>query len=342
MAMNIGISSYCLWTKMLLDKWTFFDIMDWAKDHGCTHLEIVPFGLPLVDREGNANHELAQQIRKHAEEINLPLSAFSLNARFVFKESEASTDEERQVLFDKAIARVKTYMELAHEMGIKKFRNDTCSGAQPDGKNTPEQFEKDFPWLVKAVQILADYAATMGMSTTLENHGLYVNGADRIIRILKAADRPNVGLTMDVGNYLCVDQDPAVEVKKAVQYADMIHLKDFYIRDVKNMYPQDGMYVAFPEATTKIDQKNPWDPDFSEKDREVYIPEFGYVGTADGSKLLRGAIVGQGDMDMWKILSIIKNSGYTKEISLEFEGMEECTAGAYYGLETAKYIWERV
>ena len=47
-------------------------------------------------------------------------------------------------------------------------------------------------------------------------------------------------------------------------------------------------------------------------------------------------------MDMWKIISIIKNSGYEKEISLEFEGMEDCVAGTTYGLETARYIWERV
>lgn len=60
------------------------------------------------------------------------------------------------------------------------------------------------------------------------------------------------------------------------------------------------------------------------------------------NKILRGAIVGQGDMDMWKIISIIKESGYDQEISLEFEGMEDCIAGTYYGLEMAKYIWEKV
>ena len=72
------------------------------------------------------------------------------------------------------------------------------------------------------------------------------------------------------------------------------------------------------------------------------IPSFGYVGTAAGNTILRGAIIGQGDMDMWKIISIIKNSGYKKQISLEFEGMEDCIAGTTYGLETARYIWERV
>jgi sugar phosphate isomerase/epimerase len=73
------------------------------------------------------------------------------------------------------------------------------------------------------------------------------------------------------------------------------------------------------------------------------MPNLAYVGTnVPDYQLLRGAIIGQGDMDMWKILSIIKNSGYDKYVSLEFEGMEDCVAGTTYGLETAQYIYERV
>ncbi|HCA34475.1 MAG TPA: sugar phosphate isomerase/epimerase, partial [Lachnospiraceae bacterium] len=31
MAMNLGISSYCLSKKLYTKEWTLFDIMDWAK-----------------------------------------------------------------------------------------------------------------------------------------------------------------------------------------------------------------------------------------------------------------------------------------------------------------------
>ena len=340
MAMNLGISSYCLCHKMYSGEWTLFDIMDWAKEHECTHMELVPFGLTeiLGVEKGEPNHEFAKQVKDYAEKIGLPLSVFSLNAHFIFKKEDAPTEEKKEELFQKELARVKGYMDLACEMGIKKFRNDTCSGQQPDGINTPEQFEEDFPWLVRAVQELADYAATLGMRTTLENHGLYVNGADRVIRILKAANRPNVGLTVDVGNYLCVDEDPVVAVGKAIKYADMIHLKDFYIRSNEKMYPQNGMYVNFKDAP-----KEPGRPrrPMTAEDWKNMIPRFGYVGTAARNKILRGAIIGQGDMDMWKILEIIKNN-YDQEISLEFEGMEDCIAGTYYGLETAKYIWNKL
>ena len=322
--MNLGISSYCLSRKLYSEEMTLFDVMDWAKKQGCTHFEVVPFGLPLMKEDGvTPNMEYAEQVREHAEKIGLPLSAFSLNACVIQPGDEKETKEEK---YEKEIARIKNYMHLAHTMGIRKMRHDTSTGNHPLGLNTPEQFEEDFPTLVKAVQELADYAATLDMRTTLENHGRYVNGADRVIRILKAANRPNVGLTVDVGNYLCVDEDPEVSVAKAIQYADMIHLKDFYIRRTENMFPQDRM-KARPTTAEEWRTKR---------------PDLAYVGTNSGITLLRGAIIGQGDMNMWKIIEIIKKSGYDKEISLEFEGMEDCEAGTYYGLETARYIWDRV
>ena len=351
MAMNLGISSYCLCNKLYSKQWEIFDIMNWAKEHECTHMEVVPFGLPLFKADGVADMDFAKAIGEHAAKLDLPLSAFSLNACFIRPgddEEQGSSNRERNVTvqyhgtredkFEQELMRVTTVMNMAKEMGVKNFRSDVCSGAHPLRINTPEQFEEDFPVFVKAVKLLADHAASLGMTLTLENHGLYVNGADRVIRILRAADKPNVGLTVDVGNYLCVDEDPVVSVAKAIKYADMIHLKDFYIRKVEKMYPQNGMYVNFPEIPNVKPRKRPTTPE----EWAAMIPSFGYVGTAAGNTILRGAIIGQGDMDMWKIISIIKNSGYKKQISLEFEGMEDCTAGTTYGLETARYIWERV
>ena len=322
--LKLGISSYCLSRKLYAQDMTLFDVMDWAKEHDCAHMEVVPFGLPLVNDDGTPNTEFAKRVGEHADKIGLPLSAFSLNACVIKPGDENETKEEK---YEKEIARIEMIMDLAYEMGIRKMRHDTCTGQHPLGVeyHTPEQFEEDFPTFVKAVKEVADYAASKGMRTTLENHGRYVNGADRLIRIVKAAGKPNVGLTVDVGNFLCVNEDPVVSVGKAIKYADMIHLKDFYIRDASRMFPQKRFRPTTPEE---------W---------HTMLPSLAYVGTnAADYQILRGAIIGQGDMDMWKIISIIKNSGYDQEISLEFEGMEDCIAGTYYGLESAKYIWDRV
>lgn len=323
--MKLGISSYCLSKKLFREEMTIYDIIDWAKAHDCAHLELVPFGLPLLKEDGSVDFAFVDSIGEKAAKVGMPLSAFSLNA-CVIKPTEAERQEE--------LARIRKYMDIAHRLGMKKMRHDTCSGQHPEGINTPEQFEKDFPVFVWAVQEMADYAASLGMGTTLENHGLYVNGADRIIRILLAADRKNVGLTVDVGNYLCVDDDYEYALAKSIQYADMIHLKDFYIRRKDQLLPQDGMYTAGAKAA-------PRRPMTAEEWRNT-PPKLGYVGTSSGTKILRGAILGQGDMNIWRVLEIVKKAGFDKEISIEFEGMEDSPTATEICLDTAKYIWERV
>lgn len=324
--MKLGISSYCLSPYLYRGEMTINEVIDWAKEHGAEHLELVPFGLPLLKENGEINSEYVEGIRAHAEKVGMRLSAFSLNACVI-----KPTEEGRRA----EIERVKKYIDICNMLGIKKMRHDTCSGQHPEGKNTPEQFEVDFPVFVSAIQELADYAASLGMSTTLENHGLYVNGADRLIRLLKAADRPNVGLTVDVGNYLCVDDIPETAVAKSVKYADMIHMKDFYIRRYENMLPQKGMYVDGPI-------KGPQTPPQTPEDYRNMPLTFGYVGTASKNNILRGAILGQGDLDIPRILGIIKSSGYDKEISIEFEGMEENKAATEYCLDTMRYFWDKL
>ena len=303
--MKLGISSYSLNAHQKDGTMNILDIVDWAKEHGCEHLELVPFDTPFLLEDGSINTPLVQSIKDRADSVGLELSSFSQNA-CVMKDTEQEVRDE--------IERIKKYMQICTMLGIKKMRHDTCTGQHPQQINTPQQFEKDFPRLVAAIQELADYAASIGLNTTLENHGRYVNGADRIIRLIEAANRPNLGMTMDVGNFRCVDEINDVSVAKCVSYADCIHLKDFYIR------PADRM-VTEGEASCFGGR---WFP------------------TCSGKTLLRGSILGQGDLDIWNILSIVKHAGYDQHISIEFEGMEECCAATDMCLKTARYIWNHV
>ena len=72
MAMNLGISSYCLCHKLYSGEWTLFNIMDWAKEHDCTHMEVVPFGLPLFKEDGVADMDFAKRIGEYAAVCFLP------------------------------------------------------------------------------------------------------------------------------------------------------------------------------------------------------------------------------------------------------------------------------
>ena len=94
----------------------------------------------------------------------------------------------------------------------------------------------------------------------------------------------------------------------------MIHLKDFYIRKKEQLPDQTEMFNC---------NKGSWFETM-------------------GGKMIRGSILGQGDMDIWEILKTIKHSGFDGYISLEFEGMEPCEQGTEIGLVMARAILDKV
>ena len=54
--MKLGISIYCL-DNAMAEGMTVYEAMDWAKEHGCEHIEFVPFHLPLVDEKNRGWHD---------------------------------------------------------------------------------------------------------------------------------------------------------------------------------------------------------------------------------------------------------------------------------------------
>ena len=56
--------------------------------------------------------------------------------------------------------------------------------------------------------------------------------------------------------------------------------------------------------------------------------------------MLRGSILAQGDLDIWTILTNIRDTGYDGYVSVEFEGMEDGKIGSETGMAAARYILE--
>ena len=53
------------------------------------------------------------------------------------------------------------------------------------------------------------------------------------------------------------------------------------------------------------------------------------------------AVMPQGDLDVWKTLKLIRDSGYDGYVSVEFEGMEDGEVGSIVGMHAARYILDR-
>lgn len=288
--MKIGLSTYSLLDAINAGEMDILDVVQWIADNGGEHMEIVPYGFTLVD-----NLELADAVRDKAKEVGIELSNYALPCNFV-----QDTQEE----FDAEVARMKEHVDLIHRMGIKHMRHDVTAFTLPPEKRTIQWFEDNLDKMVEGSRQLADYAAQFGITTTIENHGMAVQHSDRVQRVINAVDRPNFKNTLDVGNFLCVDEDPIVGVKKNLPYASLVHFKDFYIRPYDE-HPGEGAWIT----------------------------------TANGN-YIRGSIVGQGDVEIRRIVKLIKDSGYDGYITLEFEGMEECRQASKIGMDNLKRFFE--
>ena len=181
---------------------------------------------------------------------------------------------------------------------------------------------------MRAAQDLCDYQAQYGKFISSENHGIMFNGADRMRRVYAAVNRPNYGITMDIGNSLCVGEDPLVLTGELLPLARRVHVKDFYIRS-----KEEGLTIGAEDLSGDY------------LDTPGVIGHSGWIVSRYGD-YLRGAIVGQGDLPMALIAEKIVSSGYDgrdgKEgyLSVEFEGIEDPIYGSRTGLRSLRNLLE--
>src|SRR5262249_29794679 len=142
-------------------------------------------------------------------------------------------------------------------------------GDNAKGLKLAPTFDNALKVIVPAIREVADYAAGKGVKTSLENHGFYMQASERVAKLIKTVKHPNYGLTMDMGNFLCVNEPPEKAVARVAKLAIMCHVKDFHVKP-KTQRPPTGWF----DTPTEI--------------------------------ALRGAIVGHGVIDIPKQLATLK------------------------------------
>ena len=283
--MKLGLSTYSLYQALGKGTMTIADVIDFTADHGGEHVEIVPLGYSLTEQP-----ELIDLIVAKAAERGLEISNYAIGANFLVDNEEA---------YEQEIARVKKEVDIANRLGVKLMRHDVASSPDISIANFNANLER----LAAACREIAEYAGKYGITTSVENHGYFIQHSDRVQALIHAVDMPNFKTTLDVGNFLCADEQPIAGVKNNLPYASIVHIKDFYVRPAG---------------------QNPGD---------------GFFQTTAGN-YLRGAVAGQGDIPMRDVIQLVKSSGYDGYLSLEFEGVEDCEFGARVGLANVKRFWD--
>lgn len=285
--MKLGISTYSLHKAFSSGELTITEVIDYVGSIGAEHVEIVPLGFSLIE-----DPSLVGTIREAASANGLELSNYAIGANFADKQGAD---------YDAEIERVKREVDVCAALGIKRMRHDVASSKDLSIGN----FLKQLPQLAEACRTIADYAASFGITTSVENHGFFIQHSDRVQALVQAVGRDNFRTTLDIGNFLCADENPLTAVANNIGLASMVHVKDFYIRPA-NRYPGEGWFKS------------------------------------SGGSYLRGAIAGQGDIDIPSVLGIVKRSGYDGYVSIEFEGMEECRIGTKMAFDYVKRTWDEI
>ncbi|MDQ6421244.1 sugar phosphate isomerase/epimerase family protein [Paenibacillus sp. LHD-117] len=285
--MKLGVSTYSLHQAFASGELTVEGVIDYIGSIGAEHVEIVPLGFSLIE-----DPSLIETIRGAAASNGLELSNYAIGANFADKEGQALREE---------IERVKREVDVCAALGMNRMRHDVASSQDL----SIGHFLAQLPKLVEACREIADYAASFGITTSVENHGYFVQQSDRVQALVQAVGRDNFRTTLDVGNFLCADENPSRAVANNIALASMVHVKDFYVRP-SYRYPGEGWFKS------------------------------------SGGNYLRGAIAGQGDIDMPNVLRIVKESGYDGYVSIEFEGMEECRKGTKLAFDYVKQTWEQL
>lgn len=295
--MKIGFSSYSFSDKMLTGEMSIVDVIEWIGKSDGEHLELatVSFSPKGTDTAWNFDDDpdLIETIRSAAATNGVELSGMCMPADFIGDAADRVAQ----------IERVKQHIRLSDSLGIRYLRHDVTPWARKI--RDVAEFEEKFAIIVDASAEIARFAAQYDIQTSIENHGFFMNGSEHVRRLIAAVREPNFKTTLDVGNFLCVDEDPLIATRANLPEASFVHLKDFYIRS----------YDSFPGE--------------------------GWL-TTSGGNYLRGSIVGFGDMDMRGILSSVVTSGYDGYVSIEFEGKEDCLFACETGLTNATRILEEL
>ena len=286
--MKVAVSSYSFSQAMRDGRLTLKESIAKAKEIGFEAIEFVDFNVTSTLPEGMTMMEYAKELRAECDRVGIAVTNFTIGADF----QNRDTAEE--------VERVKGMVDIAEAFGATGMRHDVASGAKPY-----QSFEHALPKIAEGVRQVAEYAATKGIKTMSENHGFFAQDALRVEKLMNTVNHPNYGWLVDMGNFTCADEDPAISVGIGAPYAFYVHAKDFIIK------PADG--------------PNPGKFFFQSRN----------------GNYLRGTIVGQGNVPVKHCLIALKKAGYDGYVAIEFEGMEDCILALEAGCENLKrYIAE--
>lgn len=279
--MRIGVSSYSFSRLVANGAMEQIEVIGKAKQMGFDVIEFSTIAVP----KGKTLPEFAGELRVEAKRKKIDIVNYTIGADFL-KGSGGDLQSE--------IERVKAEVDVAELLGVPGMRHD-ASGGWPDSHAGPKSFAAAVPRLAEGCRAVTEYAASRGIKTMVENHGYFCQDSVRVEQLVTAVDHPNFGVLIDMGNFICADDDPPTAVARLMPYAFHCHAKDFHLKPGTDVHPGDG-----------------WN-------------------RSRGGNYWRGAMIGHGNVAVVQCLEVMHRAGYDGVLAVEFEGMEDVLTGIQMG-----------
>ena len=280
--MKIGVSSYCYSRLFGKNGFDIYKLIKTVKEIGFDGIEFS--GVP-GEEEASDVFKLYGDVKKLCADEGLEVINCCFGSDFL---NGSGGD------IDKEIAKVKHYVDLTEAIGSKCMRHDATGGPQRNVP-PPRGFDDVVEKVAHGYREVTQYAEKKGIVTSVENHGYFVQDSVRVEKLINKVGSANFGALIDIGNFLCADENPSYAIGVLAPYAKHVHAKDFHVKSGMLRNPGEGFFKS------------------------------------RGGNYLRGAIVGHGNAPVDQCIAILKNQGYAGYISLEFEGLEDPILGTTLG-----------
>lgn len=282
--MKISVTSYSYGQYINEDKLGLMGIIDNAAEMGFEGIEFSEGGW-----SNNLDLTVAEKIKERCAERGIEVVSYCVGANFLAADLDAE------------IERVKKQVDFAAAMGTKNMRHDVGYGFS--GRKYSIGYDDALPYLAKGALEVTKYAEQKGVGTMTENHGYFSQDAARVEKLINTVAHPNFGALVDIGNFMCADEDPVKSVGIMAPYAKHVHAKDFHWKSGMEQNPGEGWFQT------------------------------------RAMNYIRGAIIGQGEAKVYQSINILKKAGYDGYITVEFEGMEDNLKGIRIGKDNlARFI----
>lgn len=160
------------------------------------------------------NRETLPQVRHWLADTGVVIGSVSGYNDFAVMEPPSLAGE---------VERLLGACRLASELGVSLVR--AFVGESKAG----QALDDVWPRLVQGFQLAAREAQTLGVTLGIENHGRLLNDGAGLARLVREIGAPNVGITLDTGNFSWAGHDPVqteADFQAVLPYVVNVHVKD--------------------------------------------------------------------------------------------------------------------